>query len=64
LTGVELGHHRFEYFIDDGGQNTLIVVLAQGAVYLREVRNVRSRKHSATDVDLPDCQSTDSWSTR
>ena len=36
LSGIKLCHDRFEDFVGDGGQHSIIVVQAQGGEYIRQ----------------------------
>lgn len=50
LGGVELGHHTFEHFVDDGGQHTLVIVLAQVLVEIGQVGGQWPRQHAQRDT--------------
>ncbi len=51
LAGVELSDDALEHLVDDGGEDALVVVLAEGAVDLGEGLDIGPGEHTAGDVD-------------
>ncbi|RUS19236.1 hypothetical protein BC937DRAFT_87792 [Endogone sp. FLAS-F59071] len=51
LRGVELRNYGLEYLVHNRGENTLVVVLAQGPVDGREGVDVRLGKDTAGDIN-------------
>ena len=51
LAGVELRHHTFEDFVNDGGENSFVIVCAECAVDLWERVNARTREYTTGDVN-------------
>jgi hypothetical protein len=46
-----LGHDTLEDFVDDGGEDSFIVVLAEGSVDCRQFINTGTREHTAGNID-------------
>ena len=51
LAGVELGDDALKHLVDNRGEDTLVVVLAEGPVDLGQRRDIRPREHTAGDVN-------------
>lgn len=50
LACVKLCHHALQHLVDDARQHTLVVVLAQGSVYLWQSIDPRSRQNTTRNV--------------
>lgn len=50
LRGVELGDHALEHLVDDGGQDSLLVVQAQALVHAGQLRGVGAGEDAQGDV--------------
>lgn len=51
LTGIKLRDYALEHLVDNGWQDTLVIVSSQFTVDCWQCRDVGSRKHTARNVD-------------
>lgn len=50
LRGVEFGHHALEHLVDDGGQDSLLVVQAQALIHAGQLCSIGAGEDAQGDV--------------